>query len=168
MKPSLVFSALLLFLCSSYTLALDIQRYNQHAEDSIRMIRDGRIDIQHLITLQEQLIRLGVTAIKTYGDRAKPHATMLREVAANAERMKNMSLTDIEQQWHRGGFLKTKGYSIDALDHFGAVNSLMDAVIHPATAYICLKNYQQHPDQALLDQVVAELTEVMEHIKFVP
>ena len=40
-----------------------------------------------------------------------------------------------------------------------------DAVVYPATAIICLKEYRNTKNDELLEQVKAELVEVREHMK---
>jgi hypothetical protein len=84
-------------------------------------------------------------------------------VTSNAKMMKQLSLAQIEEKWHQGGELKKYGYTLKD-DHFGDVGNLIDAIIHPATSYIALNNFKASGDQAHLQQVVAELSEVLVHL----
>ncbi|MCI0505225.1 MAG: hypothetical protein L0Z73_03870 [Gammaproteobacteria bacterium] len=76
--------------------------------------------------------------------------------------MKQLSLSEIEEKWHHGGELKKNGYEVKD-DHFGQVGNLIDAVIHPPTTYIALTKYKTDGNKEHLEQVVAELSEVLVH-----
>jgi len=89
---------------------------------------------------------------------------VMQLVIDNAPSMGSMSLADIEAQWHEGAFTKANGVDISGFDHFSEVLSHYDTIVHPATAIICLKQYKVFGDEALLEQVQDELTEVNEHI----
>ena len=105
----------------------------------------------------------GITYLQESPEGGQP----LQHVILNAENMKNLTLAQIEDLWHGGGYLKSKGIDPEKIDHFGPLMSLMDSVIHPATSYLLLKEYKRTGDSSLLVRVKAELLEVLEHIKHV-
>ena len=55
----------------------------------------------------------------------------------------------------------------DSFDHYGAVIGAKDAIIHPLTALVALKAYQADGDAEHLEQVQAELEEILGQLKFV-
>lgn len=85
----------------------------------------------------------------------------------SAEKMKAMSLDQIEADWHEGNYLATKGIEKDKIDHFGPMMSLMDTVIHPATSFLALKEYKKTGNPDLLQRVKAELVEVLVHLEHI-
>jgi hypothetical protein len=85
-------------------------------------------------------------------------------VIDNVENMKRMTLEEIEDQWHSGKHMRSKGFDLDKYDHFGELFSLMDSIIHPVTSYIALKDYKVTRKADLLGRASAELIEVLEHI----
>ncbi|MEA3348444.1 MAG: hypothetical protein U9Q39_05200, partial [Pseudomonadota bacterium] len=90
---------------------------------------------------------------------------LLEITIANAAAMSSLPMAEIEAQWHGGGFLKDKGIDVGKFGHFDKVLCFYDALVHPATVIICLKQYQHSSDQGLLDQAKDELMEVVEHMK---
>ncbi len=161
--------AVFLFNFSPLTFALDDKMFHKLADYTIRQVDMGIIgDIDALLAIQEQLINIGREGGAEYlksGKEKNPEA--LRLVLENAEKMKNLSLDEIETLWHEGNFLKSKGIDIHEIEHFGVMNNLMDAVIHPATSYILIKEYKKTGNSDLLQQVKAELIEVLEHIRHI-
>ena len=121
-------------------------------------------DIDYLLEQQARLVKLGVEACIQYSKKHPKAKRILELVTTNAETMKQLSLSEIEEKWHHGGEFKKMGYSVKE-DHFGAVGNLIDAVIHPATTFIALSHYKQDKKPEHLQQVVAELSEVLVHIQ---
>jgi len=158
-----------LFLFVSFdVLAIDAISFNKIANDTIKQMNSGVVgDIDALIAMQEQLMILGVEGGVEHLQESPKDARALMLVIDNAEAMKSLSLDEIEDLWHGGNYLKGKGVDLDGIDHFGPTNSLMDAVIHPATSYLLLKQYKETGDSTLLARVTGELLEVIEHIKHV-
>ena len=162
------FGVSLLASSVSTVYALDIENYENLANNTIRQMNSGVVgDIEAMIAVQERLIILGMEGGIEYLQKHPKGGTPLKLVIENAEDMKSLSLDEIEALWHQGGYLKKKGIDQDKIDHFGPMMSLMDSVIHPATSYLLMKEYKRTGNPDLLVQVKAELFEVLEHIKHV-
>lgn len=145
--------------------SMDVDRYREIANTTIRQMNMGVVgDIDAAITSQEQLMIVGINGGIEYIKQNPRGSTPLQEVLLNAEKMKTMSLDEIEAQWHSGEFLKKKGIDPETIDHFGPMMSLMDSIIHPATSYLLLKEYKRTGDPDLLSRIRAELLEVLEHV----
>lgn len=157
--------ACILFATSSIGNAMDTSTYTRLANETIRITGSGVVpNISSLIAAQKQLVALGVEGSLLYIKQHPEHAAILQAVVDNAETMMKMSLDEIEDQWHQGKFMRSKGFDLDKLDHFGELFSLMDAIIHPATSYIALQQYRSTGDSSLLARASAELIEVVEHV----
>lgn len=155
----------ILFSVSTIAAAMDVAGFTRLAQFTVKQLNTGLVgDIDDLIAKQEQMIQLGIDGATDYAQKNPEHAKLLRTVVANADAMKKMTLEEIEAQWHEGAYLKKRGMDPEKLDHFGAVSNLMDAVIHPATSYICLTLYKKSGDSELLARANAELVEVIEHV----
>ncbi|WP_455207954.1 hypothetical protein [Kaarinaea lacus] len=144
----------------------DLTEYKLLAEDTIKQAQNGQIqNIDQLIAQQAKLVQIGVDACNDYADKNPKAKQILSLVTSNADTMKTLTLSEIEEQWHHGGELKKNGYEVKE-DHFGQVGNLIDAVIHPATTYIALNKYKTDGNKAHLEQVVAELSEVLVHLNY--
>lgn len=159
---AMYFSAILL---SSNVMASDLSEYKRIAKHTIEQAQNGKIsDVDALIAQQAKLVQLGVEACTQYGNKHPKARRILELVTSNADSMKQLTLSEIEEKWHHGGELEKHGYTVKE-DHFGDVGNLIDAVIHPATTFIALNHYKRDKKKEHLDQVVAELSEVLVHIQ---
>lgn len=159
----LIFSV---FCLSGTALALDVQTFSKLAKDTIRQVRMGVVgDIDAMIAVQESLMALGVEGSVKYAREHRENSKPLILAIENAEKMRWMKLDEMEKQWHEGEFLRKRGVDMEKLDHFSPMSNLMDAIIHPATSYLLLKEYKKTGDTSLLVRVRAELHEVLEHVK---
>jgi len=162
----IIFSVLLIGTSIQSSQAFDIDAFRQLAEDTVRQLDMGVVgDIDAMIAMQEQLMIIGVEGGVSYVKSGGKDSTPLRLTLLNAETMKKMSLEKIEEQWHEGKFLASKGIDKDKIDYFGPVMNLMDTVIHPATSYIALRKYKKTGDASLLGRAKAELAEVLVHLE---
>jgi len=163
-KKSIFIGALALALGTS-AQAMDTVLYTKMVNDTVHEVRGGFVpNVKRYIKMQKQLVQLGVAGSKEYIMQHPEHADILGLVVDNADNMMKMTLDEIEDQWHQGKFLKSHGHDVTQMDHFGELFSLMDSIIHPATAYIALKEYKRTSNTAYLDRTAAELIEVVEHI----
>ena len=148
--------------------AADFSKFKQLAEDTMKEVNGGSVgDVDKLIKMQEEMMAIGVKACEEYAAKRPDDAKMLNLVATNADKMKGMSLTEIEAQWHEKGFLKSQGIDSALLEEKSLTGSLMDTVVHPATAIIALNDYKKSKDKALLEQVNDELKEVVHHVEMI-
>jgi len=146
----------------------DVKSYDKIAKKNIGRVISGNIDADKMVGDMEKLVQIGVAGCKKYmGEAETPteEVKIMKIIIENADKMAFLTLNDIEAQWHEGGVLKANGINIDKFDHFSKVLCNSDAVVHPATAIICLKEYKKSKNEDLLEQVKDELAEVKEHLK---
>ena len=137
-------------------------RFEKMANQTINAVKKGDPkNIDQLIILQERLMEIGVAACKNYALANPEDAKLFELVVNNADNMKALSLYEIKQQWHAKRFLLSHGIAVDKLHQNSTTGSLLDSVVHPATAYVALKEYQRTKDAALLKQVDMELSEAV-------
>ena len=161
---TLVLSASL--MSSAY--ALDTKTYVKYAQTTIDEANTGFVaNINELIQMQKTLVQLGIEGGRYYIQKHPEHAKLLQTVVDNAPAMMKMSLDEIEAQWHEGAYMKSRGFDLEKMDHFGELFSLMDAIIHPATSYIALTEYKKTRNADHLARASAELIEVVEHVAHV-
>ncbi len=154
---------------SHSVFAIDVGKYTRIVKETVHAtMQGGDINVDGLISKQKQLIALGVAGCNERASSNPEDSDVMNAVVANTTAMQSMSLDEIEESWHDFGYLKSKGIDPESrYEHFAAVISLMDSVIHPATAVIALQEYKKDGDSDHLDQVRDELSEVLEHIKHV-
>lgn len=157
-------TAVAALLTATSAVAMDLDRYRTIVGETIKGTESESVDVAHLIDLQEQLVSMGVQGAREYGVEAPEQAQLMNFVADHAGDMATMSLDEIEAAWHEGEALQEIGVSIDDLDHFGRAVSHIDAIVHPSTAIIALRDYGESGDRVHLLQVRDELSEVVEHL----
>lgn len=156
-----------LSFCVFPASAFDVTAYEEVVKETIRSVVSGNPNVDELITQQKKLVELGVAACREHGEKHVKDSKFMGLVADNAKKMMGMSLDEIEEQWHEQEFLLSHGIDTEVEGHFSKANSLADAVIHPATAYIALNEYKKTNDSTLLIQVKEELEEVLEHLEHI-
>jgi len=158
-------------LCaSSFAIAADLAKFKRIAQTTMDKVMSGSVsdgDVDTLINMQQELIAIGKQAIKEYSGSHPKTAKMLDLVHQQADGMPDLSLSDIETLWHEKEFLKSKGIRTDALEEKSVTGSLMDTVVHPATAIIALRSYKSTKDKKFLQQVNDELEEVVNHVDLI-
>jgi hypothetical protein len=156
----LIPASFLIYSGKSY--AEDWQSFESMATATINAVKNGHLkDIDRLLVLQERLMELGIKACKKYALQHPEDADMFNLVVSNAESMKFLSLKEIKNQWHSKRFLLKHGVAVDKLHQNTLTGSLLDTVVHPATAYIALREYRHSKDANLLRQVDTELSEAV-------
>jgi len=159
---------MLLALCATPLYAIDAQTFIHLANSTIHEANGGFIaNIDQVIKTQDEMIKLGIEGSRAYIKEHPEHTKFLTLVIDNADNMKRMTLDEIEAQWHEGQFLKSHGFDIHKMEHFGELFSLMDAILHPATAHICFTQYKKTKNADLLTRASAELIEVVEHVSHI-
>lgn len=162
-----LFLGLFLFVAFSAqaAIAMDIATFEKITNNTIKQVLSGDPgDIDALIADQEKLIAIGIKGAQDYAKEAPEYAKFMNLVIDNADKMKAMTLDEIEPAWHDGEFITASGIDFEAIDHFSKALSHMDTVLHPATAIIALREYKSFKDPDLLEQVKDELSEVLEHL----
>ncbi|WP_135078451.1 hypothetical protein [Terasakiella sp. SH-1] len=163
-----VITALLLVAGTAQAFEFEKAKFEEIAKNTISAALSGKIDnVDAVMADQKKLIALGVAGCRAYAQEDATHKAMMELVASSAEKMTAMSLEQIEEAWHEGGALAEIGVDVDDIEHFGTAISLMDAVVHPATAYIALQEYKKTGEAELLVQVKDELSEVLEHMSHI-
>ncbi len=156
----------LTFGFNSITIAADLSEFKKLADATIEQAKSGQIkNIDKLIKMQGQLLSLGKAASKNYGATNPKAAKMMKLIVSQAEKMKTLSLSQIEAQWHEKSYLKGKGIPDALLADRSKTGIYLDAVINPATTFILLSEYKATKDSKLLKQVVGELEEVLTNFK---
>lgn len=164
MKAGFLFSAAAATLLASPVFALDVERFESLVEKTIDVIDSENVDVDELLQYQDALIEIGIHGVKGFAEEHPEHAAAMNFVATSAESMKASNLVDIETDWHEGGALEAAGIDLEALYDNDEATSYMEAVIHPATAYIAVRAYQVTGDDDYLDQVEFELEEIVDHL----
>lgn len=148
-------------------IAEDWNHFKKMANQTIKAVKKGHPkDVAQLIHMQERLMEIGIMACKIHAQAYPDDAKMLYLVVNNAENMKVMSLSEIKRQWHAKRFLLNHGIAVDKLHQNTTTGSLLDSVVHPATAYIALREYRRTGDASLLKQVDNELSEAVLQLSY--
>lgn len=90
----------------------------------------------------------------------------MQAIIDHSEGMQTLTLEKIEELWHDSGIVHDGTVSLDFDiddEDYEYVGDPKDAVVHPATAIILLREYQKDADKAHLDQIKDELNEVLGH-----
>ena len=161
-KPTLAACALI--ASATGAQAFDVATYRELVAETVYSIESGDADIAHLIAVQDQLIEIAVQGMHEFITAQPEHARLMNFVVAEIPAMRRMTLDELETAWHEGEALSAIGMSYDSMDPYGQVYGLIDTVVDPVTAWIALTQYQNDPDDDLLDIAADELSEVVEHL----
>ncbi|MBN1765583.1 MAG: hypothetical protein JW860_10025 [Sedimentisphaerales bacterium] len=171
----------------------DKKGFTKIAKQTIGRVLKDDIDADKMLLDMEKLVDLGIAGCQEHmGEAETPenekkmmqliidYATntnvvqkdgkpVLKEDGKYIRKMTQLSLSEIEKQWHEGGIAKKEGIDFDKFDHFSEVLCHFDTVVHPATCVICLNEYKKAEEDSrkeeLMEQVKNELKEVIEHLK---
>ncbi len=161
----LAISAGVCFAANATTI--DKEEYIKTAQETIKKVKRGKVkekDLDKLVANQNKLIRLAIEGALSFAEDSPKDRKMMHLTVLNSERMKNLSLDQIEKDWHGGDYMRTHGIEINDISHVSDAMNLYDAIIHPATALIALEQYRKDGDAGHLVQVEDELTEVVMHV----
>ncbi len=148
--------------------ALDKDAYVKTAKETIKKVKRGKVkekDIDKLVANQQELIRLGIEGALAYAEISPNDRKMMHLTVLNSERMKGLSLEQIEKDWHAGDYMRAHGIEINDIGNLSDAMNLYDAIVHPATAIIALEQYRKDGNAEHLTQVQDELTEVVMHVE---
>lgn len=144
--------------------------YEKLAKKTIAAVISGKIDAKQMLSDLEKMVAMGIAGCKVHINKKGTPAEekkIMKLVVEHADKMAELTLEQIEEQWHEGGVLKENDIDIDKYEHFSVVMCRLDAVVHPATGIICVNDYKKSKDDELLEQIKAELEEVVEHLKHI-
>ena len=176
MKRFFTITAILIAIVLMITIGLnagtkhdfDKEAYNKIAKKAIGLVVSGNADPEKMLVHLNTLVEMGIAGCQEHMNEPETPANekkIMEWVIEQGPKMTSLSLDEIEKLWHDGGFLKGKGIDIDKFEHFDEVMCHYDAVVHPATAIICINEYKKDKSEEHLDQIKDELAEVIEHIK---
>lgn len=175
-KKNLVLLVLLViigFPCSSAIAAepshgFDVQGYVELAKKSIGLaLNENSPDvIMKNSQKMHEMAKEGCAEHKNASDTPKEEKKLMALVLKHADGMLALSHEELDEKWHDGGLAKANGIDIESMDHFSETMSHYDAVVLAAAVVGLVKEYQQTGNSELLEQVVDELKEAIEHMSY--
>lgn len=163
MKTGFFWGAIAATLFATPSFALDTERFESLVDMTIEAIDSEDVDIDELYRYQDELIGLGISGVHDFAKENAEYAAAMDFVASSADSMKGLNLVEIETEWHEGGALENAGIDLDTIYDDDYASTYMEAVIHPATAYIAVRAYEVTGDDDYLEQVRDELEEIIDH-----
>ncbi|MDH5328223.1 MAG: hypothetical protein OEZ68_09055 [Gammaproteobacteria bacterium] len=153
-----------LLMCFN-TIASELSNFRSITSSAITTLRsDKPIDIDRLIRMQEQLMQLGIQACSDYALTHPQDAHIIKLVIDSTNTMRNLTLAQIDSQWHTRQALLDRNIEPEKIEHFSLIGDLMNTIIHPATAYIALVKYKKTRDKQLLQRAEQELSDLLQHL----
>lgn len=157
----------LTLLLTLNTFALDTSKYEAIVEETFELLNANELDRATIIDKQRTLVKIAKNWISTFKAQTENERGILGLVSQHALAMEDLKLEDIESLWHDCGLPAQAGFSCEPLGHYSATISLMDAVVHPSTVTILMKDTptdDQDAIEAAIEQSFAELEEVLDHL----
>ena len=166
---AILFTACIMVIAMvSVSMADHIDDYKNIAEETVQAIIKGSVsNVDRLISNQEKLMEIAIEECQEHKEESSKDAKLMSLVIENVSRMKGSTLEDIENDWHYGELPKANGIDFDSLDPLGPATILMHMAVHPASAYVALRDYKTSKDSDMLDLVKDELSEVLKHMEHV-
>jgi hypothetical protein len=149
--------------------AMDIATYRRLASQSVRELLGGRIEhVEDLLARQERLMQLGVQGCQEFAQAQPKFAPLMALTAADQPAMTRMSVEELEDAWgDEGKRGDGVGMPLSGLGQFSLERDYLDTVVHPATAYVLVRDYRKTGRKQDLERAKGELEEVLEHIKII-
>jgi hypothetical protein len=134
------------------------------AEVATKTLADSKATLGRL----DDMIKIGMTGAKEFGDRQPKYAKLMAAVIADAETMKSLTDAEIEAKWgEQGTGGDVAGIPLKSLGQFDDTRAAMELIVGPAHASILVKKWETAQKARWLDQARDELTELGEHLKHV-
>lgn len=161
-------SAFTFLKADASNIAANKARYEAITKEVIQaVVSENTNDIQALTNKLEEATNIGLQLAQDVSAANPDGKPLLDFLSANVNKIKAENLTAIESNWHHGGAFKAAGIKHDEFDHYGSVIGAKDAVIHPLTALIALKEYQKTQNKDLLATAQAELEEILGQLQYI-
>jgi hypothetical protein len=164
-------AGVLAFAMVSMSIAAEadhMKEYESLAKKTVQAILGGSVrNVDKLIANQEKLMEIGLEECEEHKEEGGSDVKVMDLIIKHAPRMKTSTLEELEENWHDGAVLTANGIDFDALDPLAPTSILMHMVVHPASAYVALKEYKSSKDKDMLDVVKDELSEVLKHLEHV-
>ena len=142
---------------AAYQARLDATR----AELVKKTLADSKATLARL----DELIAIGIVALREYGAKNPKYAKLMEAVIANASDMKTYSDSQLEDLWgEKGNGGDAVGVPLKSLGEFDPTRNVMELIIGPSAAYIHIKKWQTAQRAKWLDQASDELHETAEHL----
>lgn len=132
------------------------------AEGAIKAVVEDKVDADKMMANMDKLLMIAVNECKELAEHGKG-VKYMNLIVANAEKMKTMTLDEIEEAWHDGEILKANGINLDDFGHYSPIINAGSAAVHAATSYIIFKEYKKTGDKESLDAIKDELGHILEH-----
>ena len=131
MKFRLISAAIALCVAATQSHAFEEEEYRSLVAETVLNITQGDVDVAHLISIQENLVRLGVAGVREFGHTNPAYSEIMSFVAANAAGMSEMTLEEVELAWHEGSAFAEIGVNFHDLDHDVNKYCLKGAALSP-------------------------------------
>ncbi len=143
---------------SSYTA------YKQLAESGIQKLSAPAFsDVEGLRSLTNQVIEVGVRGAREYAEQSPGSAKLMNLLVANVDNMRKMTIPEIEEAWHDGGFIEANGINYDFSASDTPDVNHVEAVVHAVTILLLLEEYEKSQDKDMLEQARDEFAEVIQN-----
>lgn len=158
-----------LFFSATTAEAADKAKYETLSKEVIQaLVTEDTSNIDGLIAKLDEATQIGVEMAKEVSATDEKGKQLLDLLIANIDKVRSANLEAIEHDWHHGGAFKAAGIDHDSFDHYGPVIGAKDAVVHPLTALVALKQFKEDGDTEHLEQAQAELEEILGQLKYIP
>jgi hypothetical protein len=145
---------------------MDVDNYVKTAKKTLKAVKKSKVrNVDDLIDQQRELIRMGIEGCLEFAEKSPADAKMMHLIVLNSLKMQNLSLKEIESEWHGGGYLRSHGIDVDKFGKSDAQINYFDSIVFPATAIVALEAYKKNQDPALLEQVHKDLAEVVAQVE---
>jgi hypothetical protein len=145
--------------------AMEVDLYLDGAQKTLKAVKRGKArDADKLIAQQRELIRLAVEGCLEFAEKRPMDAKMMHLVVLNSQRMQNLTLEQIDEEWLKGGYLRSHGVDVDRFSPTDAQVIYQDAVVRPALAIIALQQYKRTKDPEFLKTVHDALSAVVDNL----
>lgn len=155
---------------SSHAWAFDREGYKARAETTLAELNTKRLtDSKATLARLDEMIALGIVAMKEYGAKNPKYAKLMDAAAADCQAIKDMTDVQMEEKWGETGWGgDAVGVPLKGLAEFGVQRAYLELGLSPAHQYIFVKKWETARKARWLEQARDEAVELLKHLNDIP
>lgn len=150
--------------------AFDRAGYKARAEATLAELNAKRlVDSKATLARLDEMIAIGVVAMKEFGDRKPKYAGLMNAAVADAPAMKAMTDAEIEDKWGETGTGgDAVGVKLSSLAEFGEERAYLELVVAPSEQYLLIKKWEATKKARWLEEARDDAVELLRHLDSIP
>ena len=160
------FVCILLWFSPAGAAENELGNFQKVSKELIDLVTDTKIDQALILKKADELMAMGVDIAKDVSAHEAECKQVLEVFIQDSQKMKQLSMEEMEALYHDGGIFEKKGINIDPDDDkYEECFETSHFIVHPATVPILISAYNKDHDKMHLNTIKEELVTLYNHVK---